>query len=51
MYLAVFTVPKIDSKLDKSKTDWWREVISGVRTSYVLTRLTEYSIPGIESNY
>jgi len=49
MYLAVFTVPKLDSKLDKSKSDWWREPISGVRTSYVLTRLTEYSIPEAET--
>lgn len=49
MYLAVFAVPKVDASVDKSKSDWWRESISGPRTSYSLTRLTEYSIPVAET--
>ena len=50
MYLAVFAVPKASTAAaDKSKDDWWREAISGPRTSYSLTRLTEYSIPEAET--
>lgn len=49
MYLAVFAVPKVDASIDQSKADWWRDSISGPRTSYSLTRLTEYSIPVAET--
>jgi hypothetical protein len=49
MYLAVFAVPKVDASIDQSKVDWWRDSISGPRTSYSLTRLTEYSIPVAET--
>ena len=50
MYLAVFAVPKASTvAADKSKDEWWREAISGPRTSYSLTRLTEYSIPEAET--
>jgi len=49
MYLAVFAVPKVSTAVDKSKEEWWRDAISGPRTSYSLTRLTEYSIPEAET--
>ena len=48
MYLCIFTVPRLKN-VDKSKKNWWEQEIYNPETSYMLTPLTQYSIPVAET--
>lgn len=48
MYLCIFAIPKL-SDVDRSKPTWWEQEIYNPETSYMLTRLTQHSIPEAET--
>jgi len=48
LYLAVFAVPSL-GKVDTSISGWWQNVINQPETSYVLTKMTQFSVPEAET--
>lgn len=49
LYLAVFAVPGLEDQVDTKREGWWQNVINHPQASYVLTRLTQFSIPEAET--
>lgn len=48
MFLAVFAVPQIVG-VDKTSLNWWQQAVSNPDASYILTKLTQYSVPQAET--
>jgi len=48
MFFSVFAVPKL-GQVDTSSDDWWQKAVNHPESSYVMTRLTQYSIPEAET--